>query len=115
MKGARRVFLVGGVNAIKGACGVIEDYVKVQRPVQAVQFIEDNIQDVITLMTSGDRAWQLVYDNDGAISYMEISTLEGTMRANLGDWIIKGFHSELYPCRDAVFQDSYVLYRDAIL
>ena len=94
---------------------MIEDYVKVLRPVQAVQFTDENINDLITLMTSGNRAWQLMYDNDGELDYLEISTLEGTMKANLGDWIIKGFHDELYPCKDSIFKDSYVLYREAIL
>ena len=36
-----------------------------------------------------------------------IHTLEGTMRAEIGDWIIKGVKGEFYPCRDDIFQATY--------
>ena len=36
-----------------------------------------------------------------------IDTLEGTMVANEGDWIIKGVAGELYPCRDEIFRKTY--------
>jgi hypothetical protein len=39
--------------------------------------------------------------------YVEIRTLEGTMTANPGDWIIKGLKGEFYPCKPEVFQISY--------
>ena len=37
----------------------------------------------------------------------EIETLEGTMRANAGDWIITGVGGERYPCKDAIFRATY--------
>jgi hypothetical protein len=36
-----------------------------------------------------------------------IRTLEGTMRANLGDWIIRGVQGEFYPCKPDVFAATY--------
>lgn len=36
-----------------------------------------------------------------------IKTSEGTMRADAGDWIIKGIRGELYPCKADIFADSY--------
>jgi hypothetical protein len=36
-----------------------------------------------------------------------IATLEGDMRANPGDWIIKGVKGELYPCKDDIFRATY--------
>lgn len=36
-----------------------------------------------------------------------ISTLEGTMVAEPGDWIITGVESEQYPCKDSVFRATY--------
>jgi hypothetical protein len=36
-----------------------------------------------------------------------IGTLEGTMRASPGDWIIRGTHGELYPCKPNVFAVKY--------
>lgn len=36
-----------------------------------------------------------------------IHTLEGGMRAEPGDWIIKGVAGEFYPCRDDIFRATY--------
>lgn len=36
-----------------------------------------------------------------------IDTLEGTMRANPGDWIIKGVKGEFYPCKPDIFEETY--------
>ena len=37
----------------------------------------------------------------------DIKTLEGVMRADFGDYIIKGVHGELYPCKPDVFEKTY--------
>jgi hypothetical protein len=39
---------------------------------------------------------------------MSIETLEGTMKANKGDWIIKGVNGEIYPCKPDIFEKTYV-------
>lgn len=36
-----------------------------------------------------------------------IATLEGTMRANPGDWVIKGVKGEIYPCKPDIFAMTY--------
>ena len=36
-----------------------------------------------------------------------INTLEGTMRADPGDWIIKGVKGEFYPCKPDIFEATY--------
>jgi hypothetical protein len=38
---------------------------------------------------------------------IEIKTLEGTMTASRGDWIIKGVNGEFYPCKPDIFQKTY--------
>ena len=38
---------------------------------------------------------------------MDIETLEGTMKASPGDWIIKGVHGEIYPCKPDIFEKTY--------
>lgn len=38
---------------------------------------------------------------------VEIETLEGVMKANKGDWIIRGVKGELYPCKPDVFDMTY--------
>ena len=43
----------------------------------------------------------------GENNYIEIPTLEGTLRANAGDWIIKGLRGEFYPCKPDIFEATY--------
>lgn len=38
---------------------------------------------------------------------IDIQTLEGEMRANIGDWIIKGVKGEFYPCKPDIFEATY--------
>lgn len=38
---------------------------------------------------------------------IEIQTLEGTMLAVPGDWIIKGVKGEFYPCKPDIFAATY--------
>jgi hypothetical protein len=40
---------------------------------------------------------------DGVFVY----TLEGPMRASIGDWIIKGVKGEFYPCKPDIFEATY--------
>ena len=43
------------------------------------------------------------------IEKIEINTLEGTMTASIGDWIIKGVNGEFYPCKPDIFEKTYEL------
>lgn len=60
-------------------------------------------------------SWVRRYRNDinlfsqygGEVLYIEIKTLEGTMRAELGDYIIKGVKGEFYPCKPDIFEATY--------
>jgi len=38
---------------------------------------------------------------------LDIPTLEGVMRANLGDFIIRGVRGEFYPCKPDIFVQTY--------
>ena len=40
---------------------------------------------------------------------MTIEILEGTMTANVGDYIIKGVNGEFYPCKPDIFEKIYEL------
>lgn len=41
------------------------------------------------------------------ISKIQIKTLEGTMEASYGDYIIKGINGEIYPCKPDIFEKTY--------
>lgn len=40
---------------------------------------------------------------------VDIKTLEGTMSAEAGDWIIRGVKGEFYPCKPDIFTATYEL------
>lgn len=41
-----------------------------------------------------------------------IQTLEGTLRAAVGDYIITGLRGEKYPCKPDIFEKTYELVED---
>lgn len=43
---------------------------------------------------------------------LEIETLEGTMKAHKGDYIIKGTHEELWVCNHDIFEATYEVIDD---
>jgi len=42
-----------------------------------------------------------------AVTGVAIETLEGTMCAEFGDWVIKGVKGEFYPCKPDIFEATY--------
>lgn len=49
------------------------------------------------------------YQTDKAIN---IKTLEGVMRADLGNYIITGIKGEQYPCKPDIFEKTYRIVDD---
>lgn len=43
----------------------------------------------------------------GYCDFWEIETLEGTMTARPGDYIIRGVQGEFYPCKPDIFEQTY--------
>ena len=64
-------------------------------------------------LSSGSQVWTWANSLDCARDiqvhdeHLKIKTLEGTMRASPGDWIIRGTSGEVYPCKPDVFDDVY--------
>jgi hypothetical protein len=68
--------------------------------IEAVQWIygnEDKVRDFMKM--------ELATEYQGEL--LVIETLEGTMRANQGDYIIKGVNGEFYPCKPDIFEKTY--------
>lgn len=63
---------------------------------------EECSADMRDFLRRSDR--DMISEYDGSIS---IFTLEGTMSATPGDWIIRGTAGEYYPCKPDVFADVY--------
>lgn len=49
---------------------------------------------------------------ENADGTLNIETLEGVMRCDVGDWLICGVKGELYPCKPDVFAATYEEVRD---
>lgn len=76
-----------------------------KRPVviEAVQF-DGTLQSVAALLA---KSKQTEVGQDFIEDDLIIPTLEGEMRAKVGDWVILGTHGELYPvCKD-IFEANY--------
>ena len=74
--------------------------------IEAIQFTSESRRECIEFCGCQHTA----IDNDGAeydLQNLRIKTLEGTMAANLGDWIIKGVLGEFYPCKPDLFAATY--------
>ena len=82
-----------------------QKYIKRPVVIEAVQFSMDYL-DHISALTEfmKDADFDLNYLNEGKI-YIE--TLEGTMCALEGDYVIKGINGEFYPCKPDIFELTY--------
>lgn len=43
----------------------------------------------------------------GTCSEMTVNSLEGPMRVDEGDWVIRGVQGEHYPCKPDIFEATY--------
>ena len=66
--------------------------------IEAIQWAGDNFGELTDFMHD-------CYSVDG--KKIIISTYEGNMTANVGDWIIRGIKGEFYPCKPDIFEATY--------
>lgn len=79
-----------------------------KKPVEITAVLFDgSTESLIALNSSqfGLNPVKLVCENDK--DYIIIPTLEGNMRASVGDYIIRGVNGEFYPCKPDVFNKTY--------
>lgn len=74
--------------------------------IEAIQF-EDNSDRIIEIheFMGGDTIRVNYEDKDNP--YLKIETLEGIMKASVGDYIIKGVNGGFYPCKPDIFEKTY--------
>jgi hypothetical protein len=72
--------------------------------IEAVQLKDLEIRTLMALQNfAGLGNDKLLAVSDGVM----INTLEGNMKASIGDFIIKGVQGELYPCKPDIFEKTY--------
>lgn len=64
------------------------------------------------IIANGGTARYVGYES-GWPEHINVDTLEGTMHADVGDWIIRGVKDEHYPCKPDIFAATYEPVSDA--
>lgn len=82
-------------------------YQKKPVTIQAIIF-EDDTDTLIEIADFLNEDLSVDYE-DPENPVLKIETLEGTMKANVGDYIIKGVKGEFYPCKPDIFKETYRL------
>ena len=72
--------------------------------IEAIQFIGDNVEEIKKFVGK--------YFEVRTIDGIYIKTLEGVVKAIVGDYIIKGLRGEFYPCKPDVFEKKYEVIKD---
>ena len=82
--------------------------------IQAVQWTGDNLQEILEFVGRHPDFDNWFQDNAEYADFVrndgnrfKIKTLEGTMYADAGDWVIRGVKGEFYPCKPDVFAETY--------
>lgn len=83
---------------------MIQTYKKKPVEVQAIKF-EDDADAIAEISSFVGSNIKVSYKHP--IPFLEIETLEGTMRAIPGDYIIRGVNGEFYPCKPDIFEKTY--------
>jgi hypothetical protein len=83
-------------------------FVKKPVIVEAIRFDGENWAEVQKFAADGPMGtgMEAMFTRDD-VHYIRIMTLEGTMEADPGDWIIKGIQGEFYPCKPDIFEETY--------
>lgn len=84
-----------------------KDYMKKQVIIQAMEWTGENVEELEDFTEDQDNEkWFREFDEYGE-QHLYIFTLEGSMKANIGDYIIKGVKGEFYPCKPDIFKLTY--------
>ena len=76
--------------------------------------VEVLLKDILALLKKQEKGTMMKYRKRPVVieayqtdKELDIETLEGTMHANAGDWIITGVNGEQYPCKPDIFEKTY--------
>ena len=91
--------------------GEIRKYKKKPIVIESIQLTDSNLETISNWLESHNIS-TTIWSQDGLDSGIVIPTLEGDMRASIGDWIIKGVKGEFYPCKPDIFEKTYEVVGD---
>lgn len=74
--------------------------------IEAVQYDGHNYDEIVSWIDAATGRTTPASSPAGTFALL-IETLEGTMRADAGDWIIRGVQGEFYPCKPDIFEATY--------
>ena len=99
-----------GLQGVNDMIATTKKYVKRPIPIEAFRL---GIDEVPFWFTSGfiNDTIRLHHEHN-KLTHCDIQTLEGTMRGQAGDYIIKGIHGEIYPCKADIFEESYEEFKE---
>ena len=75
--------------------------------IEAVQWTGDNFEEIQKMLINADENRVIMPHPNEDDDSLLIVTLEGEMRADKGDYIIKGVQGEFYPCKPEIFGQTY--------
>lgn len=67
----------------------------------------DAAPDEVIAFMGGEEKRNVDFSMNFKTGEIRIVTLEGTMHASHGDWVIRGVKGELYPCKPDIFDATY--------
>jgi hypothetical protein len=76
--------------------------------IEAVRWTGENDRQILDFGNTGPSPlWGDDFKIESLGHSVHILTAEGTMRADRGDWIIRGVKGEFYPCKPDIFEATY--------
>lgn len=83
---------------------MIKEYRKRPVTVRAVKWTGDNFDEIREFVKGQPLT---LYKNTYGLTRLVVETLEGDMRAEVGDYIICGVRGEYYSCKPDIFSETY--------
>lgn len=83
---------------------MIKKYRKKPIEIDAIQYTGNNLSEIENFVETNLLHYNTQEENNYQLG---IPTLEGIMKASIGDYIIRGAKGEFYPCKPDIFKITY--------
>ncbi|MCJ0586561.1 hypothetical protein MMI99_00920 [Enterococcus cecorum] len=79
--------------------------------VEAMQYTPETMAECLQFLKDNGARYVLASTELKEVD-IKLATLDGTLTAKYGDYIVKGVHGEFYPCKPSIFKATYENYGD---